>query len=123
MPASGSTATRLAQSASERIVRTLAPAEEVIRLGSGDVGAVLDRVRARGEGIYLVGLDYHVGFLVHRGERMELCHASYLPPVKVVCEPAAEAGAFVSSVHVFAPLLSDATVERWLRGSRFAVGR
>ncbi|HVE87100.1 MAG TPA: hypothetical protein VND93_29800 [Myxococcales bacterium] len=110
---------RLAQAPSEQIARSLAPPGAVARLTSGDPARVLEHIRARGPGLYLVGLDYHVGFVVNAGERMDFCHSSVLPPGTALCEPAATAAAFSSTVHVVAPLLTDWMVQRWLEGARF----
>ncbi|HEY8209234.1 MAG TPA: hypothetical protein VIG99_17210 [Myxococcaceae bacterium] len=112
---------RLAQAASEHIVRSLAPPSDVARLTSGDPERVLKHIRAKGPGLYVVGLDYHVGFVVSEGERMDFCHSTVLPPGTVICEPAATAAAFSSTLHVVAPLLTDWMVRRWLQGEGFPV--
>jgi len=112
---------RMAQAASEVIVRSLAPPGEVARLTSGSRSKVLDHIRGKGPGLYAVGLDYHVGFVVFEGDRMDFCHATVLPPGTALCEPAATAAAFSSTLHVVAPVLTDWAVRRWLQGERFPV--
>jgi len=110
---------RLAQQPSERIVKTLAPASDVWRFRKGDRAEVLAKVRAEGDGIYVVGLDNHVGFLVERaGSATRFCHASYDPP-EARCEDASKAKTFASNYHVVGRVLQDTSLERWIRGGAF----
>jgi hypothetical protein len=108
---------RLAQQASERIIRTLVPEGAIRRFRNRPVAEVVGSVRARGTGLYLVGLDNHVGFLVARAGRVEFCHASWAPPGAATCEPAREALAMVSRYHVVGKLLGPYLLRRWLAGS------
>jgi hypothetical protein len=71
------------------------------------------------EGIYIVGLDYHVGFLVYDGDAVQMCHSSVLWPGTVLCEPAAKAEAMHSMVHVVGPVLTDDVLRRWVQGKAF----
>jgi hypothetical protein len=108
----------LAQQASERIVQTLAPADRILRFRGASPDAVLRGVRATlGDGLFVVGMDYHVAFLVLDGPRADLCHSAVLPPAHVVCEPAAEAAAFSSSYYVVGPALDDTRLLDWLAGA------
>lgn len=107
---------RLAQQASEYIVRTLAPARRIWRFSNKGIPAVLARVKAEGEGLYVIGLDYHVGLLWNDGESIRFCHSTYLGDSEVLCEPAASSPAMVSGYHVVGELLNDRTVRAWLTG-------
>lgn len=108
---------RLAQQPSEYIVRTLAPPEHIWRFRERPVAEVLDRVALEGEGVYVVGLDTHVVFLVHRGDAFSVCHSSKTGPRQVRCEPAAESWSFTHSrYHVVGPALGEDVVRRWLEG-------
>lgn len=111
---------KLAQQASENIVKTLADAESIWRFRKGDEAAVIAKVRELGEGLYVVGLDNHTGFLLERdGAPTRFCHASYLEPVAVQCEVAIEAAAFASNYHVVGRVTNDATLTRWIEGAVF----
>ena len=115
---------RLAQQASERIVRTLAPPSEIVRLRRRSPEAAAAELRATLEdGLYVVGMDYHVAFLVLDGERADLCHSAYVPPASVVCEPAATSPGFVSDLYVVGPALSDERMANWLDGTPIATVR
>ncbi len=106
---------RMAQQASEYIVRSLAPASRILRLKHRTNAQVIEQVRKQqGDGWYVVGLDYHVGLIRIEGEAARFCHSSYLGTRAVACEAPESAGALVSSLHVVGPVLSDARVVDWL---------
>lgn len=111
---------KLAQQASEIIVKTLADDDEIWRFRKGDASLVLDKIHALGDGLYVVGLDNHAGFLFeHAGKPTRFCHASYVEPAIAHCEPATEAAAFASNYHVVGRVTSDATLARWIDGDAF----
>ncbi len=108
---------RLAQQASEYIVRSLAPPSQVWRFRTGSVKAVLHRVRAQKARWFVVGLDLHVGLLLRLDDgEVRFCHASHLPPGHAVCEDAETALAMQSGYHVVGALFTPQWVRRWLRG-------
>lgn len=107
---------RLAQQFSHDIVQTLVPSEQVSVIHGGDLSAVLEQTRLEGDGLYVVGLDNHVAFLVRQGEQLRMCHSSYLSPVAVVCEPAETAAALRSQIYVLGKTLGPELVEDWLLG-------
>jgi hypothetical protein len=113
---------RFAQAPSLWIQRALLPpAAHVVRFGSLPAPELRRRIAALGDGLYVVGLNYHVGFLVVRGDAVDVVHANYdvANPV-VVREPletsfviaaSRDAGYFVS------PLFRDDRIlELWLTG-------
>ncbi|MBN8468886.1 hypothetical protein JYJ95_20490 [Corallococcus exiguus] len=107
---------RLAQQPSEHIVKTLAPALKTWRFRDRPVSEVIDRVSHAGAGLYVVGLDYHVGFLWNDSAKVWMCHSSYLGEAKVVCEDALTSPAMVSRYHVVGKLLEDGMMDAWLKG-------
>lgn len=111
---------KLAQQASEIIVKTLADDDEIWRFRKGDASLVLEKVHALGDGLYVVGLDNHAGFLFeHAGKPTRFCHASYVEPAIAHCEAAADAAAFESNYHVVGRVTGDATLARWIQGEAF----
>ncbi len=110
---------KLAQQPSERIVKTMAPETEIERFRKGDADLVIDAVRKKGEGLYVVGLDNHVGLLDVAGDAVMFCHSTYVEKADVRREPAAESEVFQSRYHVVGRLLSPKTLQAWLRGRRF----
>ena len=114
----------LAQQASEKIVKTLAAPGDIVRFRNVDPAEVVRGVRAaEGDGLYVVGMDFHVGFLVLDGTRADLCHSAWVPPRHVVCEPAVTSPGFQSHYYVVGPALPDARLEDWLAGRAIPTAR
>jgi hypothetical protein len=109
---------RLAQQPSEDIIKTLVAPAAIARFSDTPIEAFVAAVAARGDGLYLVGLDNHVGYLVVRGGAVWFHHASYMDPVRVVREPALASKPLASSRYrVVGRLFADAALaESWLGG-------
>lgn len=108
---------KLAQQSAENIVKSLVPAEKTLRFRELENAEVVKRIReAQGEGLYVIGMDYHVAYLRLTASEAKLCHSAYLEPAHVVCEDAATAGGMVSRYHVAGPLFSDAQLVAWAHG-------
>ncbi len=111
---------RLAQQASENIIKTLVGEDRITRYRNLGGYRVTGDVAELGDGLYVVGLDIHVGFLVVEDGKVRFCHASYLDPVAAVCESPRTAPAFASNYRVVGKLLDDPMMVKWLEGSSFA---
>lgn len=116
---------RLAQQASERIIRALVSPPSVRRYSDQAAADVVRDVRGSGPGLYLVGLDHHVGFLrvgadAARPGEVRFCHASYVGTSTVTCEDAETAPAFASRYRVVGKLFEDALLRTWLTGGKLS---
>ena len=112
-------------SAAEARVRaarcTLAPAKDDLhRYFSIPAAQLRNRIAALGDGLYVIGLDTHVGFVVVRGDQVQLVHASYTGDRVVTDEPLLDAAAIDNSRpegYFVTPLFQDGRlVDLWLRG-------
>lgn len=107
---------RLAQQAAEDIILTLVPESRVARFKRVPLDTFVAAVGRRGDGLYLVGLDYHVGFLVVERGQVYFHHASNVGGA-VVREPAITSAALArSSYRVVGKMLDPTLVEAWLAG-------
>ena len=107
---------QLAQQAAEDIILTLVPASRVARFKRMPLDTFVAAVARRGDGLYLVGLDYHVGFLVVERGQVYFHHSSNVSGA-VVREPAITSAALArSSYRVVGKMLDPALVEAWLEG-------
>jgi hypothetical protein len=109
---------RLAQQPSEDIIKTLVPDAAIARFSDVPVEKFAAAVASRGDGLYVVGLDIHVGFLIVNGGDVLFHHASYVGPAKVVREKAIESSPLVDSRYrVIGKLFTDdALIDAWLSG-------
>ncbi len=108
---------RLAQQAAEDIILTLVPESRVARFKRVPLDTFVAAVARRGDGLYLVGLDYHVGFLVVDGGRVFFHHASSFAGA-VVREPALTSAALAhSSYRVVGKMLDPGLIDAWLSGA------
>lgn len=110
---------RLAQQPAEAIIKTLVPPEAITRFSDVPVAKFTAAVAARGDGLYVIGLDNHVGFLIVRSGEVSFHHASYVPPAKVTRERAASSAPLVDSRYrVIGKLFTDdALIDAWLDGA------
>lgn len=107
---------KLAQQASEKIVKTLVPKDQIRRFRDKPISDVVDAVKAGGEGLYVLGLDWHVSYLWNDGSEVWMCHSSPLGGDGVRCEAALTAEAMASRYHVMGKLFADPMIEAWLDG-------
>lgn len=119
----------LARQPSEQIVRTLVPDPEIERFSRVSRDYVADRVLAQGDGVYVVGLDTHVGFLINppgtkKGERVTFCHSTRRDrKAGVVCEDARTSPSLKSRYTVLGKLGAPMLVEAWLTGTALPTAR
>jgi hypothetical protein len=117
---------RFAQAPALAIQRALARRRGAVHRYLSIPAERLDReIAALGDGLYLIGLDVHVGFVVVDGGAVRLLHASYTGDRQVTDEPLRDAlaiarsreeGYFVSPLFVRSAD-NDALVESWLAGA------
>lgn len=114
---------KLAQQASQRIIGTFIARENY----KVSVGKKIEDVKISllksGDGIYLVGLDRHVGFITVSGEQLSFVHSSYYKPGPVVKSEAITTRNPLrdSNYRVIGKLFSDEMIEKWLQGHRYLV--
>ena len=111
---------RFAQAPAAWIERALLPpGGQIHRYGNVTPEELERRLVELGEGLYVVGLDIHVGFIVVRDGRAWFVHSSYTPPGTVVREPVVTSEAIALSRrkgYWISPLFrDDRIVELWLR--------
>lgn len=120
-----SSRTRFGQAAALGIQRALTPDPAALhRVFSVAATELERRIRALGEGIYVIGLDIHVGFVVVRRESVRFVHASYTGDRLVTDEPLVDAEAIHASRkagYFITPLFEDERLVRaWLSGTSIA---
>jgi preprotein translocase subunit Sss1 len=116
---------RLAQQASENIILSLTTDPFVKRFRRVPIGEFVNAVKESGAGIYIVGLDVHVGFIVNTGSDVYFIHSSYAEPYVVLKEKAMESGILASSKYrVLGNISADERLIRdWLTGKAIPTKR
>lgn len=106
---------RLAQQGATAICKALTPTLK--RFSSLEAMQAYLNKQA-GEHLYIIGLDYHVGFIQQADSICSITHSSYFDPVAVADQPIATSLVLESSnAYVLAPFLdSDELVKSWLLG-------
>jgi hypothetical protein len=106
----------LARQASEQMIRSVVPDPQIERFHRSSREQVVKRVEQMGHGIYIVGLDTHVGFIVHEpGKKVNFCHSTRRNgKAGVVCEVATSSLSMKSRYTVLGKLGDPALLDAWL---------
>jgi hypothetical protein len=114
---------QLAQQASENILLTFLPSRELLRRVGVPYESFAAEVRSLEDGVYIVGLDTHVAFLVVDDGSFRFIHSSGSRPWCVVDEGESEASVLqASNTRLLGNLTTNRRVlTRWLLGERLAV--
>lgn len=118
---------KLAQQPSQNIIYTFVDRSRAhIRAGMS-YSDFLTQMKSYPKGIYIVGLDKHVGFILNHGEGQSIrfIHSSGRTPYRVVDELEPEAISLkYSNYRIIGNLTEEsATIEKWLLGQPFSVIR
>ena len=111
-----------AQSASEVFIKKLAPSD-ITRFSNRPISEVESYLKPKGDGLYLVGLDSHVGFIVVRNGKSSFVHSNYYKADKGVMSEEIDSKNPLSdsAYRVLGKLLSDEMVVNWITGEAYNV--
>lgn len=115
---------KLAQQASQKIIETfMAKADRDILAGGKSMEQIREYLRKEGDGIHIVGLDSHVGFISVSGEEMVFIHSSYYEPDSFVKSEKIDSKNPLSDsqYRVLGKLFSDEMMVGWLTGREYCV--
>lgn len=114
---------KLAQQPTSLIVKNLAQKENIIYfLNNESIPKIKSKIKEKG--IYIVGLDCHVGFLVFDGKKyFRFVHSSYYdPPYCVTSDKLASFNPFAhSNDRVIGKLFDDEMLIKWLKGEKIKI--
>jgi hypothetical protein len=108
---------RWAQLASEPMILKFDP--HAWRSSNASVHAIRPWLQAKGDGLYVVGLDNHVGFISVRGTDIQCIHSNYYHrEIGVMAEPLEGNNPFAHSHYrVIGKLFDETMMIKWLEGS------
>lgn len=98
---------RLAQCASEEMIKTLVDSTLISRYSGNQNEVMLNAIEAKGRNLYIVGLDSHTGFLLNDGSESWFIHSSGRFPFCVVKEKASKSDVLLESQYKVVGCLSE----------------
>lgn len=104
---------KMAQCASEEMIRSLASKEQVHYISNTTLKEFEKKIVGYGNGLYIIGLDNHTGFVWINGNEHYFIHSTGWFPFKVVKDKIAESSVLEKSNYRVVGKISDD--ERFLR--------
>ncbi len=102
-------------------IKSMAPRKQRRYFSRVKMKRFLAEVKKMGPGLFLIGLDFHIGFLRQDERGLRFIHASYIDKV-VVDEPAKEAIPIVTSKNrVVGKILQPRMLRGWLSNKRIKI--
>ena len=112
---------KLQRQPSQLIIESFVGGDRVRKFSNAKMTRFLASVREMGPGLFIIGLDFHVGLLIQTETDLRFVHASYETKT-VIDEPAATATPIVTSKYrVVGKLLSRQNLRDWLAGNRIQI--
>ena len=111
----------LAQQASENIIKSLTTKKFIKRFSNFKLEKFVSAIDKQGKGLYVVGLDFHVGFLYHDDNDVWFLHSTYAEPKEVIKERALESAVLNASKYRVTGKISDDNrfILKWLNQTPF----
>lgn len=79
-----------AQCPSEEMIKAVCVSNSIKRFSNQNIPAFIEKINEYGEGLYIVGLDFHTGFILNDGDETYFVHANYAGKKMVEKEIAVE---------------------------------
>lgn len=109
---------RWAQLPSETFIRKLS--NDVKRFQNTPIEEIKEYINKKGDGLYLVGLDMHVGYIYKKGDKIKFVHSSYYhPTVGVMSEDLETVNPLNDSKYkVIGKLLDHEQIVQWINSEK-----
>jgi hypothetical protein len=91
------------------------------RFHSSKMASVIEYMRKQPDGVYIVGLDSHVGFITKKGSELRFVHSNYYSPdEKVVEQKLSETSPLTdSNYRIIGELLNRAAIIKWISNEKY----
>lgn len=90
---------KLSQCASEEMIKKVTRKESISRFRNKSQQEFINEMLLKEPGLYIIGLDFHTGFIYHNGKELFFIHSSYASPKKVIREKADQSGVLSASKY------------------------
>ncbi len=105
---------KVAQQAAEKIVTLISSEQNIKRFRNSPIEEIKADMKERGNGLYIVGLDFHVGYLLQEGDSTYFIHSNYLNRSGVMKEsPWMNSVFYYSRYKIIGKISTD---EKFLKG-------
>lgn len=112
---------KLQRQPSQLIIKSFVGGKRVRKFSNAKMSRFLKSVREMGPGLYIIGLDFHVGLLLQTKNDLRFIHASFETNT-VVNEDAATAMPITTSAYkVVGKILSRDNIDAWIEGRKIVV--
>ena len=110
-----------AQLSAEGIIKQFTKESDIKRMRNAPVKAVDTYIKKGGDGLYVVGLDCHVGFVCNSNDSITFVHSSYYEPeIGVMSQKLDSQNPLKDSKYrVFGKIMDDTMIEAWILGKKF----
>lgn len=115
---------RMLRQPSENIIKNLTGQESIRRFANAKpMDKVIKHIRDQGDGLFMVGLDNHVGLLINTNGQIDFWHSTFMgPSPDVRRQDISEFSPLTfSRYRVIGKLLNDEMMLKWLQGNDFPV--
>ena len=105
-----------AQMVSEHIIHKLTT--DIKRFHKAQMSDIVKYINNKGNGLYIVGLDDHVGFISKQGVKLQFIHSSYYKPqTGVMAEPLIGWNPLhYSKYRIIGKILDNDMLRKWITG-------
>lgn len=109
-----------AQQASEYMIKKVT--SDIKRFYNKPMKDIVDYIETKGEGLYIVGLDRHIGYIYYINGKMSFVHANYYrPKIGVMSEPLIGRNPLNDSKYrVIGKILDKEMVRNWIQDIRYS---
>lgn len=107
---------KMAQCASEEMIRSLTSKENIHHISNVSLAKFEEKLVSYGNGLYIIGLDNHTGFIFIDGDAHYFIHSTGWFPFKVVKDVIGESSVLSKSNYRVVGKISDdkAFLKRWV---------
>lgn len=107
---------KVGQSASQLIINEFADKKDTRIFSNKPLDSTLNYIKENGVGLFIIGLDNHVGFIYNDGENIWFIHSKWVNPKAVVKEEAAQSGILYYSKYRIVGKISNNKIllNKWL---------
>ena len=106
----------MAQQAASVLIKRLCDRKSIKTIGNNDTERLIAYLRKQPDGVFILGLDTHVGFIEKRDGQLDFIHSSFSTRRRVVRERVINSTVISSSsIYMVGNLLANKKlIRRWL---------